>query len=130
MLGHPYGPNAERGMFRSTDGGATFQKVLYKDENTGAIDVVVRSRRTPDIDLRGAVGGAAGPVGERRVQRARQRPLQVDRRRHDLAAAHAGPADVRRRGLGRIGITVAPSDPRGCSPPSKPTRERRALPIG
>jgi photosystem II stability/assembly factor-like uncharacterized protein len=34
-LGHPYGPNEERGIFRSTDGGATFQKVLYKDENTG-----------------------------------------------------------------------------------------------
>src|SRR5439155_25188952 len=37
--GHPYGPNAERGVFRSTDGGATFQKVLYKDENTGAADL-------------------------------------------------------------------------------------------
>ena len=36
-LGHPYGPNEERGVFRSTDGGETFQKVLYKDENTGAI---------------------------------------------------------------------------------------------
>ena len=35
-LGHPYGPNPERGIFRSTDGGATFQKVLYKDEyNSG-----------------------------------------------------------------------------------------------
>ncbi len=41
VMGHPYGPNAERGLFRSTDGGATFQKVLYKDENTGAIDVVL-----------------------------------------------------------------------------------------
>jgi photosystem II stability/assembly factor-like uncharacterized protein len=40
-LGHPYGPNAERGVFRSTDGGATWQKVLYKDENTGARDVVL-----------------------------------------------------------------------------------------
>src|SRR5689334_3823714 len=38
-LGHPYGPNAERGIFRSTDGGATFQKVLYKDEYTSADDV-------------------------------------------------------------------------------------------
>jgi len=38
-LGHPYGPNAERGVFRSTDGGQTFQKVLYKDENTGAADL-------------------------------------------------------------------------------------------
>ncbi|HEY2025555.1 MAG TPA: glycosyl hydrolase [Gemmatimonadaceae bacterium] len=40
VLGHPYGPNVERGVFRSTDGGATWTKVLYKDENTGAFDVV------------------------------------------------------------------------------------------
>jgi photosystem II stability/assembly factor-like uncharacterized protein len=39
VLGHPYGPNEERGIFRSTDGGQTFEKVLYKDENTGANDV-------------------------------------------------------------------------------------------
>src|SRR5207253_10799427 len=39
VLGHPYGPNAERGVFRSTDGGETWQRVLYKDENTGAVDV-------------------------------------------------------------------------------------------
>ncbi len=39
VLGHPYGPNEERGVYRSTDGGNTFQKVLYKDENTGAFQV-------------------------------------------------------------------------------------------
>ena len=39
VLGHPYGPNSERGIFRSTDGGATFQKVLYKDEYTSGNDV-------------------------------------------------------------------------------------------
>ncbi len=38
-LGHPYGPNAERGIFRSTDGGATFEKVLFKDEYTSGNDV-------------------------------------------------------------------------------------------
>ncbi len=38
-LGHPYGPNTERGVYRTTDGGATWQRVLYKDENTGAIQV-------------------------------------------------------------------------------------------
>jgi len=41
VLGHPYGPNEERGIFRSTDGGKTFEKVLYKDENTGGIDVII-----------------------------------------------------------------------------------------
>jgi photosystem II stability/assembly factor-like uncharacterized protein len=38
-LGHPYGPNEERGIYRSTDGGKSFQKVLGKDENTGGNDV-------------------------------------------------------------------------------------------
>ena len=38
-LGHPYGPNTERGIFRTMDGGKTWQKVLYKDENTGGIDI-------------------------------------------------------------------------------------------
>jgi photosystem II stability/assembly factor-like uncharacterized protein len=39
VLGHPYGPNSERGVFRSTDGGQSFQKVLYKDDRTGAVDL-------------------------------------------------------------------------------------------
>ncbi|MEO5567380.1 MAG: glycoside hydrolase, partial [Gemmatimonadaceae bacterium] len=38
-LGHPYGPNAERGIFRSTDGGRTFEKVLYRDEYSSGNDV-------------------------------------------------------------------------------------------
>ncbi|MBP7476090.1 MAG: hypothetical protein KA810_12615 [Pyrinomonadaceae bacterium] len=39
VLGHPYGPNTERGIYRSTNGGQTFDRVLYKDENTGAMQV-------------------------------------------------------------------------------------------
>jgi len=47
-LGHPYGPNAERGIFRSTDGGKSFEKVLFKDEYTGGADVVFAPKiRTP-----------------------------------------------------------------------------------
>src|SRR4029077_1987873 len=38
-LGHPFGPNGERGIFRTTDGGKNWEKVLYKDENTGGIDI-------------------------------------------------------------------------------------------
>src|SRR4029078_13221257 len=41
VLGSPYGPGPERGVFRSTDGGETFEKVLYRDEDTGAVDVVL-----------------------------------------------------------------------------------------
>jgi hypothetical protein len=48
VAGHPYGPNEERGIFRSTDGGKTFEKVLYKDENVGGADVLF-DPRNPDI---------------------------------------------------------------------------------
>src|SRR5450755_1771961 len=40
VQGHPYGPNSERGVFRSLDGGQTWQKVLYKDESNGSDDLV------------------------------------------------------------------------------------------
>src|SRR5438270_759789 len=39
VQGHPYGPNQERGVFRSTNGGQSFEKVLYKNENIGAADL-------------------------------------------------------------------------------------------
>ncbi len=41
VMGHPYGPNTERGIFRSTDGGSTFEKVLYRDEYTRGNDVLL-----------------------------------------------------------------------------------------
>jgi photosystem II stability/assembly factor-like uncharacterized protein len=40
-LGHAYGPNSERGIYRTNDGGKTWDKVLYKDENSGGIDLSV-----------------------------------------------------------------------------------------
>jgi photosystem II stability/assembly factor-like uncharacterized protein len=48
VLGHPYGPNEERGLFQTTDGGQTWKKVLYKDENTGASDVEI-DPSNPDV---------------------------------------------------------------------------------
>ena len=48
VLGHPYGPSAERGIFRSTDGGVTWKKVLYKDENTGGSDIAL-DPSNPDV---------------------------------------------------------------------------------
>jgi photosystem II stability/assembly factor-like uncharacterized protein len=41
VAGHPYGPNPERGIYRSTDGGQTFRPVLQKNENVGAAGVVI-----------------------------------------------------------------------------------------
>ena len=40
-VGHLWGPNTERGVFKTTDGGATWKKVLFIDENTGADDIVM-----------------------------------------------------------------------------------------
>ena len=48
VLGHPYGPNAERGIFRSLDGGKTFEKVLYRDEYTSGNDVRI-DPHNPDL---------------------------------------------------------------------------------
>ena len=38
-LGHPYGPNQQRGIFRSRDGGKTWQRILYRNDHVGAIDL-------------------------------------------------------------------------------------------
>lgn len=40
-LGHPFGPYAERGVFRTTDGGRSWERVLFRDERTGAIDLAL-----------------------------------------------------------------------------------------
>lgn len=40
-LGHVYGPNEERGVFRSKDGGLAWEKILYRDDKTGAIDLIL-----------------------------------------------------------------------------------------
>jgi photosystem II stability/assembly factor-like uncharacterized protein len=48
VLGHPYGPNEERGLYRSNDGGQSWQKAIYKDENTGASDVEI-DPSNPDV---------------------------------------------------------------------------------
>ena len=48
VLGHPYGPSAERGIYRSTDGGRTWQRVVSKDESTGGADIAI-DPSNPDI---------------------------------------------------------------------------------
>jgi photosystem II stability/assembly factor-like uncharacterized protein len=72
-LGHPYGPNAERGIFRSVNGGATFERVLYKDEYLSGNDVRI-DPSNPNIVYaalwqqqqgffeNGAFGGADGGI--------------------------------------------------------------------
>lgn len=60
VAGHPYGPNTERGIFRSTDGGKTFDKVLYKDENVGGSDVIF-DPANPDVVYAGLWEARQGP---------------------------------------------------------------------
>ncbi len=108
-LGHPYGPNAERGVFRSGDGGATWEKVLGPDENTGAADVVLHPRN-PDIvfaDLYAARAtpweGFAAPLSSRcglyKSTDGGTTWRHITRGLPDST-----------QGLGRIGVCVCPSD--------------------
>ena len=60
VLGHPYGPNAERGIYRSTDGGLNFERVLYKDENTGGSELAF-DPSNPDIVYAGLWESRQGP---------------------------------------------------------------------
>ncbi len=110
VLGHPYGPNAERGIFRTTDGGNTWQKVFYKDENTGAValefdpadsriiyGVSWEARQGPweNGDWQGKNSGLFKSTDGGTTWR----PLTKG-----LPTAE--------QGLGRIGIAAAPSDPK------------------
>jgi len=110
VMGHPYGPNTERGLFRSTDGGATFQKVLYKDENTGAIDVVL-DPANPDIIYCALWESRQGPW----ENGAFSGPGSGLYKSFDGGATWKrlanGLPTFEQDGLGRIGITVAPSMP-------------------
>ena len=92
-LGHPYGPNEERGIFRSTDGGRTFQKVFYLDENTGGKDVDI-DPANPDIVYATMWEQRQGAVGERRVERHPRRHLRVVRRRQCVEPLKQGLPDA------------------------------------
>jgi photosystem II stability/assembly factor-like uncharacterized protein len=121
-LGHPYGPNAERGVFRSTDGGQTWKKVLFKDQDTGAIDLAfapgsAASQRQAGRDVR--------PYAIYSVMWASRRPPWTVGNAYDapgsgLYKSSDGGDTWQQIGrglptwengkLGRIGIAIAPSD--------------------
>jgi photosystem II stability/assembly factor-like uncharacterized protein len=60
VAGHPYGPNQERGIFRSTDGGQNFERVLSKDDNVGGADVMF-DPKNPDVAYAGLWEARQGP---------------------------------------------------------------------
>src|SRR5712692_5128381 len=108
-IGHLYAANPERGVFRSRDGGRTWQKVLYKDENVGAVEVVIdpteprvvyaglwNTRRPPWFTY-APTNGPGGGIHKSTDGGTTWQPL----------TAGLPPA-----GIGRTGIAVAPSNPR------------------
>ena len=109
VLGHPYGPNEERGVYRSLDGGKTFQRVLYKDENTGAMEVMFdpHNSKTVFADLWSArqapweVGSSFNGSGS---------GLFRSKDGGDTWQQVRGGLPEVSQGLGRIGFTIAPSD--------------------
>ena len=101
-------PNDERGIFKSTDGGATWRKVLFANAQTGGVDLSHRSQQ-PERDLRGAVGGV--PQGIHDVERRPgQRAVQVHGRRRDVDGDHAQPRHAEGGMVGRIGVSVSGAD--------------------
>ena len=85
-LGTCYGPQPERGVYRTTDGGKTWERVLFVDENTGASDLAM-DPTNPRILFAGTwqIDIKTWGTEERRP---RQRRLRLARRRHDLEADH------------------------------------------
>jgi photosystem II stability/assembly factor-like uncharacterized protein len=60
VLGHPYGPNTERGVFRTLNGGKTWERVFYIDENTGAVQVTI-DPKNPQVVYADMWAGRQGP---------------------------------------------------------------------
>jgi photosystem II stability/assembly factor-like uncharacterized protein len=111
VLGHPYGPNAERGVFRSTDGGRTWEKVLYKDQNIGAVDLAFdpADSHTVYASLWAARQapweiGASFQVPGSGLYKSSDGGTSWQPSTRGLPSAAEG--------LGRIGIGIAPSQPR------------------
>lgn len=111
VLGHPYGPNEERGIFRSTDGGQSFQKVLYKDENTGGIDVAF-DPRDPKTVYAVLWEARQGPWENGAFQGPNSGVFKSTDGGTTWKPINTGLPTFADDGLGRIGITVAPSEPK------------------
>jgi photosystem II stability/assembly factor-like uncharacterized protein len=108
-LGHAYGPNEERGVFRTKDGGATWKKILFKDPDTGAIDIAFEPRN-PDT-VYAALWQAKRPAYSTYPPiegpgSGLYKSTDGGDTWHQLTGA-----GLPEESVGRIGIAVAPSNP-------------------
>jgi photosystem II stability/assembly factor-like uncharacterized protein len=108
-LGHPYGPNAERGVYRSLDGGDSFQRVLYKDEDTGASDLLFDPTNPKTIYA--VLWQARQGPWENGAWNGPNSGLYKSTDGGDTWRQLTQGLPTYEEGLGRIGIGVAPSDP-------------------
>jgi photosystem II stability/assembly factor-like uncharacterized protein len=110
VLGHPYGANAERGVFRSDDGGATWQKALYKDENTGASGLAFDSTNS-QIIYASLWCSRHGPWENGQWQGVGSGLFKSTDDGTTWRQLTSG-LPTAEQGLGRIGFCIAPSDPK------------------
>ena len=108
-LGHPYGPNIERGVYRTLDGGKTWEKVLYKDENTGAIQVTIDPKNS-NIIYADLWAGRQGPW-ENGAWNGPESGLFKSTDGGTTWTKQTKGLPTTQQGLGRIGFCIAPSDP-------------------
>lgn len=109
-LGHPYGPNEERGVFRSLDGGASWQRVLYIDHNTGAIQVEF-DPNDPQVLFADLWEHREGPWENARFAGSNSGLYKSEDGGSTWRRLTVGLPDAE-QGLGRIGVGIAPSDSR------------------
>jgi len=109
-LGHPYGPNGERGVFRTLDGGRTWEQTLYVDENTGAIQVELDPTR-PEIVFAVLWEHREGPWENGEFFGPNSGLYKSTDGGSAWQRLDAG-LPTADQGLGRIGIAIAPSNPR------------------
>lgn len=107
-LGHPYGPNEERGVYRTLDGGKTWERVLYIDENTGAVQVAIDPKH-PNIIYADMWAARQGPW-ENGAWNGKESGLyrSVDGGATWKKLTNGLPTTE--QGLGRIGFCIAPSN--------------------
>jgi photosystem II stability/assembly factor-like uncharacterized protein len=109
VLGHPYGPNKERGIYRTIDGGKNWKQVLFKDENTGAIQVTI-DPVNPNIIYADMWAGRQGPW-ENGAWNGPESGLFKSTDGGDSWKKLTSGLPTPEQGLGRIGFCIAPSDP-------------------